>query len=267
VSFSTQEPAEFTPASQTPVLNAVVAQHPKGIIISPNDAKAMYPPIMQAKEAGIPVVSALNTLDDAAPLASQSISDETAGGRAAADEIAKLAGGRHVDVAVITYKPGASIPADTRWHSFESEIKKYPNIHYIGPQFMNDLDPSSATQLADGLLSRDPNLFAIDGTFGFAGQGAATAVHQRGAKTQVVTYDSDAGSINDLKQGLVKAVIDYDQPAVGAFAMQQVFNAANGKPVQKLYEHKPIVYTRANMNDPQLRGTLDTTACSSSGRS
>lgn len=263
VQFTAQYPAQFTPVSQTPVVNAAAAKKPSALVISPNDAKAMYAPLQQAKAAGIPIVTALNTLSDASPLAAQSLDDENAGGRAAADHIAKLAHGRHVDVAVVTYKPGASVPADTRWHNFTSEIKKYPNIHYVGAQFMSSLDPSDATQLADGLLSRDPHLFAIDGTFGFAGQGVATAVHQRGLHTDVVTYDADAGSINDLKQGLVQAVIDYDQPAVGAFALRQAVNAANGKPVTAEHAHGPIIYTKANINRPSLATTLDGNACES----
>src|SRR5574340_1188528 len=52
IGFSSQGGQQYSPTSQTPVLNAVIAQHPDGILISAMVGQAMVAPLTQAKDAG-----------------------------------------------------------------------------------------------------------------------------------------------------------------------------------------------------------------------
>lgn len=258
---STQYPTDFTAASMTPVFNSVMAGKPDGIIISPSDANAMYAPVAKAKAQGIPVVTALNTLARPDPLASQILSDEAAGGREAADQIANRLGSSGGKVATITFTPGKSVPADGRWHGFESEIKKYRNINYIGAE-ITDISADTATQKMNAILSRDPDVKAVVATFGIAGVGASTALRQRGAKDlYLVTFDTGAEQVEQLKAGTVSALIDFDLPQQGARALDQVSAAATGGSVQKVTKLPPHVYRPDNVGAPQNQGALQATRC------
>lgn len=259
--LTAQYPTAFTAAAQTPLVNSVIAGKPSGLIISPADANAMYAPLVQAKTQGVPVVTALNTLTKPDPLASQVLADETAGGAESADLVAKHLGARGGKVAMITFTPGQSVPADTRWHSFEQEIKKYPKIQYLGAQF-TDITPQTATQKMDAILARTPDVKAVVATFGIAGGGAATALRQRHAQgVYLVTFDTRAEGVADLKSGTIAALIDYKLRLLGAQAVDQAVAATTGKPVRKIVELPPTTFTKANVSAPAYKQYLQETPC------
>jgi ribose transport system substrate-binding protein len=87
-----QGPQQFDPSLQTPIVNAVVAAKPAGLLIAPTDSKAMFVPISQAVSAGIKVALVDTTLDDTSKVITAIATDNTAGGAAAADALAKLIG-------------------------------------------------------------------------------------------------------------------------------------------------------------------------------
>jgi ribose transport system substrate-binding protein len=245
VEVTQQDPTEFSPSAQTRTLNGVIASKPDGIIISPNDASAMLAPILQADAQGIPVTTALNTLSDSSPLKSVVVNDEEAGGKAAADFLGNAADGQEVKVAAVTFKPEASLPADTRWHAFEEQIKTYPNIDYLGAEFVQDVQPSAATPVMNAILARHPDLWGVHVTFGQAGDGAVAAIRQRRGNVKVVTYDpGNPATLKELRDGEVDAVVGYRQRKLGAEALRQAYNAATGKPVKKDVKFPPIVYTK-----------------------
>lgn len=245
VQVSKQDPTAFSPAAQTSTVNAVIASKPAAILISPNDANAMLAPLKRAQAQGIKVVTALNTLTDATPLSASAVPDEQAGGKAAADYLGKASAGKKVKVAVITFKPKASIPADTRWHSFEDQLKKYPNIDYLGAEFVQEVSPAAATTVMNAILSRHPDVWGVDATFGAAGGGAATAISQRGKNVKLTTYDPGAPVVADgLRSGKITAAVGYGTRKLGVSALEQAYNAVSGKPVTKQITFPPVVYTK-----------------------
>ncbi|WP_462185898.1 substrate-binding domain-containing protein [Frankia sp. CcWB2] len=194
-----QYPKEFSAAAMTPILNSVLADKPDGLMISVADANAMYAPLSKAKAQGIPIVTALNTLTKKDPLASEVIADEAAGGRLSAELIAKHLGIEGGKVAGLGFTPGVSTPADQRLHNFESEIKKYPNIDYLGAE-ITDVSPQTATVKMNAILARDPDIKAIFTSFGIAAQGAVTALSQRNKSGVYVTsFDTSPFDVKALR--------------------------------------------------------------------
>jgi ribose transport system substrate-binding protein len=51
-----QGPGQFSPAAQTPILNAAIQANPDAILIAPTDVTAMVAPIQTAVNQDIPVV-------------------------------------------------------------------------------------------------------------------------------------------------------------------------------------------------------------------
>lgn len=251
-----QDPTEFSPAAQTRAVNAVIASKPAGIVISPNDANAMLAPLQRAKAQGIKVVTALNTLNDPAPLASSSVFDEEAGGKAAADYLGKASQGKKVKVALITFKPKASLPADTRWRAFEDRIKTFPNIDYLGAEFVQEVAPSAATPVMNAILSRHPDVWGVDVTFGVAGQGAAAAIDQRGKDVKLTTYDpGNPGVAKALRSGTITAAVGYGTRKLGVSALEQAYNAVSGKPVTKRITFPPVVFTKQTATPQAINAT------------
>src|SRR3954454_906972 len=126
VDFSVQGSPEFDVAKQTAVVNAVVAKKPDAIMISHTDPKAMIPPLKQAKDAGIKIMTIDGDLADTSIAVSNIQSNNLEGGRLAGERMAKLMGGKG-SVIAIDNDPGFPI-SEQRVQGFKEAIAKYPGI-------------------------------------------------------------------------------------------------------------------------------------------
>jgi ribose transport system substrate-binding protein len=160
VSLDFQGPDKFDPSLQTPVVNAVAAKKPDAVLVAPTDTKAMFAPINQLKQNGSKIVLVDTTLDDPSIAESQIASDNLAGGKAAADTLAKLIGGKG-KVFVNNVNPGIST-TDLRAKGFEDEAKKL-GLTFIGVQYNGD-DPAKAASIVNGVLAKNPDLKGIFAT-------------------------------------------------------------------------------------------------------
>jgi ribose transport system substrate-binding protein len=252
-----QGPQQFDPTLQTPIVNAVVASKPAGLLIAPTDSKAMFVPISQAENAGIKVALVDTTLDDASKVIAAIATDNTAGGAAAADALAKLIGEKG-EVMVIAFQAGAST-SDQRQKGFEGEIKKYPNIHYVGFQISNN-DPSKAAAEVGSTLAAYPNLAGIFATNDRSAEGAATGlrVADKVGVVKVVGFDAGETQIKQLKDGLVQALIAQRPYQIGVDGVDAIANALTGKPVEHSVTTGTVTITKENLQDPEIQKALYT---------
>jgi ribose transport system substrate-binding protein len=254
-------PDDFDASLQTPVVNAVVAKKPDAILIAPTDTKAMIPPLTQAKAAGIKLVFVDTTTENGPELAESEIaSDNEEGGREAARSLAKLTGGKG-SVLVINVKPGIST-TDARAKGFEEEIKNTPGLKYIGQEYSNDKAEVAASK-ATAALAAHPDLVGIFGTNLFSAEGAATGLRSAGAtaKVKVVGFDAGPKQVEDLRQGIVQALIAQKPADIGKAGVEQAIAALKGEPVEKKIGTGFVVVTKDNMNDPDVQPFLYKSSC------
>jgi ribose transport system substrate-binding protein len=246
VSLDFQGPDKFDPSLQTPVVNAVAAKKPDAVLVAPTDTKAMFAPINQLKQNGSKIVLVDTTLDDPSIAESQIASDNLAGGKAAADTLAKLIGGKG-KVFVNNVNPGIST-TDLRAKGFEDEAKKL-GLTYIGVQYNND-DPAKAASIVNGVLAKNPDLKGIFATNLFGAEGSATALRQSGkqGKVKIVGFDAGPKQVKDLQDGIVQGLIAQKPATIGSDGVQQAYNALSGKPVTKKIATGSVSLTKANLS-------------------
>lgn len=251
---------QFDPSLQTPIVNAVVATKPAGLLIAPTDSKAMFGPISEALNAGIKVALVDTTLDDTSKVLSAISTDNTAGGAAAADALAKLIGEKG-EVMVIAFQAGAST-SDQRQRGFESEIKKYPNIHYVGFQISNN-DPSKAAAAVGSTLAAHPDLAGIFATNDRSAEGAATGlrVADKVGAVKVVGFDAGDTQIKQLKQGLVQALIAQRPYQIGVDGVDAIASALGGKSVEHAVTTDTVTITKENLPEPEIQKALYKLKC------
>jgi ribose transport system substrate-binding protein len=249
VSLNFQGPDQFDPSLQTPVVNAVAAKKPDAVLIAPTDTKAMFAPINQLKQNGSKIVLVDTTLDDSSIAESQIASDNIGGGKAAADALSKLIGGSG-KVMVVNVKPGIST-TDQRAQGFEQEAKKL-GLTYIGQQFDND-DPSKAASIVSAELAKNPDLKGIFAANLFSGEGAASGLRSAGklGKVKIVGFDAGPKQVQDLKDGVVQALIAQKPATIGADGVQQAYNALSGKSVTKKIGTGFTTITKDNLSSSQ----------------
>jgi ribose transport system substrate-binding protein len=254
----TGSPAAFSPPTQIPFLNAAIAKKPDAILIAPTDKNALITPIQRAISAGIPVVTVDTFITK--PIAFTNVStDNLAGGHAAAKALIKAIGGSG-EVAGISVNPGIST-TDQRQEGFEAELKKHPNIKYLGTQYCND-DQTKATNLMSALLSSHPNLKGVFAMNVVSGNGVTAAVNAAGKSGDVKLVEFDAGppQVQALKAGTISALIAQYPYGIGQMGVQLAYKYVTGHKaeIKKHYGTGSAIITKANVNSPAYKKFLYT---------
>lgn len=246
---------------QIPLLNSVIAAKPDALFIAPNDSQALVQPLKQATSAGIKVVLVDTTLSDTSFVASAIASDNVKGGEVAADALAKLIGEKG-PVLLVGGQPGVST-AEARQKGFEEGLKKYPNITYLGNVFTSN-GVAKISQLVSAQLAAHPDLAGIFALSTDQSEGANNAVKAAGKAGQVKVVGFDAGptQVEQLRNGVVQALVAQQPAQIGADGVRQAAIAARGETVEKAIGTDSTVITADNVDTPDVKKYLYTTTCS-----
>jgi ribose transport system substrate-binding protein len=249
--IDTQAPTKFDASLQTPIVTGVLANKPAGVLIAPTHATAMGGPMRQLKAAGIKVIEVDTALDDTSVALSSISSNNTQGGQKAADTLAKLVGDAKGSVLVLNTKAGTST-TDARAKGFEEEIKKYPNIKYIGQEYTEN-DPAVAASKVSAALSGNPDLIGVFATNLNSGEGAATGLRNANKLGQVklVGFDASPKEIEDLRNGSFQALIAQDPATIGQKGVDEAVAAIEGKSSTRNIQTDLVAITQQDMQQNQ----------------
>jgi ribose transport system substrate-binding protein len=249
VTLDFQGPDEFDAAQQTPIVDAVVAKSPDAILIAPTDTKALFAPITQAAQNS-KIVLVDTTLEDPSMAVSQIASDNEAGGKTAAETLLDLIGGKG-KVMVVNVKPGIST-TDLRGKGFEDGVKGKPGVEYLGQEYSQD-DPAKAAAIVTATLAKHPDLKGIFATNLFSAEGSASGLRQAGklGDVKIVGFDAGPKQVQDLKDGLVQALIAQKPADIGAQGVEQAYNALEGKSTTPKIGTESVSITKDNLADNQ----------------
>jgi ribose transport system substrate-binding protein len=249
VTLDFQGPDKFDPSLQTPVVNAVAAKKPDAVLVAPTDTKAMFAPIQQLSQNGSKIVLVDTTLDQPDMAVSQIASDNEGGGKAAAAALAKLIGGKG-KVFVVNVKPGIST-TDARGKGFADGAKAL-GLTYVGQEYDDD-DAAKAAAVTKAALAKNPDLKGIFATNLFSAEGAATGVREAGklGKVKIVGFDAGPKQVEDLKNGVVQALIAQKPAEIGADGVEQAYNALTGKATEKKIGTGSVAITKDNLDQNQ----------------
>jgi ribose transport system substrate-binding protein len=205
------DPKEYSPATQIPVVDQVLALKPDGLVLIPTDPKALQASVAKAKAAGVAVSMVDTKTDDLTDVVSFITGDNQDGGSQAADAMAKAMGYKDGT----TYEVVIGLTSDTattnvgRRDGFKKQIAaKYPGIKVVDEAFSQS-KPDVANTNVNNWLTKFPNLkgiFAIDGS---NADGAAAAIQAKGlvGKVVLVGYDAYPKNIPLVKSGVITALI------------------------------------------------------------
>lgn len=240
-------PEKFDAGQQIPIVNSVTSQRPDGVLIAPTDTKALIPPMTQMHAAGIKIVEVDTTVDDASLAVSSIATDNLRGGQLAAQTLVKLVGGKG-SVLVINVNPGIST-TDARAKGFADEIAKTPGVTALPVQYTND-EPAKASAIVNATLSAHPDLAGIFATNVLTAEGAATGLRASGKQNQVKIVGFDAGpqQIQDLRSGVVQALVAQDPYGIGQRGVQTAVDSLSGKDVPKQIQTDLFAITRDNVD-------------------
>jgi ribose transport system substrate-binding protein len=244
----------FSPESQIPVVESLLAKHPSALLIAPTDVKALIGPIKQFVAAHIPVITVDTTIADTSILVSRITSDNYQGGEAAADTCAKLAHDTG-SVAVINVEPGITT-TDARQAGFLHEMKtKYPQMPVVATEYDQDSETIAETETEDVILAH-PHLKCVFGTNLYSAEGAGEAVVHEGKKGQIFVagYDAEPAEVQLLKQGVINILVVQNPAEEGKLGVEYAYDYLTGHKnlIKKFVQLPNIIATTQNASNPNI---------------
>jgi ribose transport system substrate-binding protein len=218
------DPANYSPETQIPIVDAVLAQQPDGLVLIPTDPVALQASVEKAVAAGIVVANVDTRVEDLSNVLTFITGDNADGGAKAADAIAAAIGytdGETYEV-VIGLTSATATTNVSRLEGFEAQVAaEYPGIQIVDVAY-SEANPERAATNVNNWLTKYPNLagiFAIDGT---NASGAAAALEANGLVGQValVGYDAYPDNVAKIKSGIFTALIAQDPAAEARLAIR-----------------------------------------------
>ncbi len=211
--------AQDNPAKQLNDIEDLIEKKVDLIIINPTDSDAIVSAVESANEAGIPVI----TVDRAAnggKVILHIASDNVAGGRMAAQIIAKALNGKGKVVELVGI-PGTSAARD-RGKGFEEELKKYPGLKLVAKQVAN-FNRAEGLTVMENILQAHPDIDAVFAQNDEMALGAIEALKEAGLldKVIVVGFDAIPDAVEAVKKGEVYATIAQQPFKMGYLAVEK----------------------------------------------
>lgn len=218
------DPANYSPETQIPVVDAVLAKQPTGLVLIPTDPKALQASVDKAVAAGVVVANVDTRVDDLSKVVTFITGDNADGGAKAADALAtkigyKSGGSYKVVVGLTSATATTNV---SRLDGFKAQVaSKYPGITVEDVAY-SESNPEKASTNVNNWLTKYPDLagiFAIDGT---NGSGAAAALEAKGlvGKVALVGYDAYPDNVKKIKSGIFTALIAQDPAAEARLAIK-----------------------------------------------
>jgi ribose transport system substrate-binding protein len=252
--------AEWDAAKQTTVLQAVIQTAPDAIVIDATDSRAMIASIKSAVDAGIPVMTIGDDIENDLPFTFLA-ANQFAGGEIAANQLVELLpdGGK---LLVVGVKPGIS-STDQRTAGFESIISGQPQFTYLGSQF-SDNDQNKAASIVSATLQANSDLAGIFAVNLITAQGAAAALRQAGATDTVmlIGFDASPTLAQALRDGTVDGLLSQRPRELGAEAIEMAVAYLDGKTdFPRTQERDPFLLTAQNLDTPEGKAAQYVASC------
>ncbi len=235
--------AQNDSSTQTNQLATAATSGTDAVIINPVDSDAAAASVSPLVDADIPVV-AVDRAVNGAEVQSLVSSDNVAGGRQAADELA-TAMGEEGKVIVLQGVAGTSASRD-RGAGFKEGIKAYPNITVVAMQTAN-FDRAEALNVATNLLQANADVTGIFAENDEMALGAIQALGDRaGDDVSVVGFDGTEEGLAAIQDGTLTATIAQQPAELGKQAVEVLQQLLDGETVE---ETIPVPVTTVNADN------------------
>ncbi len=240
---------------QIEIVDSMIARHVDGLAIAAAERKALVQVIDRAVSLGIPVAVFDSGVDSTNYLTFIATNNYEAG-QMGARELAKLLQGKG-SVAIIMHEAGSASTMD-RERGFEDVMtKEFPAITVIARQYGHS-DRSKARSAAENILAAHPDLDGMFASSEPSSIGAALAIKSRGSggKIKLVAFDSSDSMIEDLKAGVISAMVVQDPFKMGFEAVKVLVDKLHGVNPAKRIDLTPHVIEKPDLEKPEIRELL-----------
>jgi ribose transport system substrate-binding protein len=249
-------PAETDYARQIQIVEAMINRGVDGIVLSPTQTTALVAVVERAASLGIPL-TIFDSGIDTDRYVSYVATNNAAAGALAADTVAELLGGQG-PVALVRHSPGSD-STDSRERGFREQLQnRHPGVAVVAEQYCMS-DRARALAVSENMLNANPGLQAFFCSSEAATIGAAQVVRVRNlqGKLRLVGFDASTTLQQDLKEGVIDALVVQDPFQIGYVGVKTVVEHLNGGTPPKQIAMPARVVRARDLADPEVQKLLN----------
>jgi ribose transport system substrate-binding protein len=231
---------------QIEILDSMINRRVDGIVVAPSDRKVLNQSLARAKAMSIPV-TIFDSGVDSEDYMSFVATNNFEAGQMGARKLAALLNGKGKVIVVMNAPGGASTMERERGFT-ETIEKEFPEIRIVATQFGMS-DRAKAMTVTENMLTANPGVNGIFASAEPSSVGASQALKTRAlaGKVKFVGFDSSDGLIEDMKAGVIDALVVQDPHKIGYEAVKTIVDKLNGKTPSKRIDLGARVVTKADV--------------------
>ena len=241
---------------QIQIVEDFIALKVSGIVLAPNDSKALVPSVEKIFARNIPcaiIDSAIET-DKYVCFAA---TDNYQGGVIAAKRMGRILGGKG-KIIVVKYMPGSASTTNRENGFLDTIRKEFPKIEIVDAQYGKDTR-ETALQATEDMLTRHAELDGLYACNASTSAGALRALESQGraVKIKMVGFDADEMLVDGLKSGVIDSLVVQNPYRMGYEGVKAVIAKLDGKVVPKHIDTGVELVTRERLDEPKIKALLD----------
>jgi len=241
--------ANNDPTAQNNAIETFIQQGVDGFIVVAIDTNGIMSAVIQAANAGIPVVAIDAILPDGPHISQVGVNNYGAGVLIANNFLkyvdSKMGGKAKIGIV------GAlnSTIQNVRQKGFTDTLSKNPKIEVVGVVDGRNVS-EKAMSAAENLFTANPSMNVVYTTGEPALVGAIAATEAQGLEKDIKIFgwDLTSHSINGIDQGYVIAVVQQSPYNMGTYAVNVLKDTFNGKSVPRVIDVPITLVTKSNVS-------------------
>jgi len=248
-------PSETDYSRQLEIFDSMLNRHVDGIVVAAADRTTLNSSLDRAARENTPVV-VFDSAVDSTNFVTFVATNNFEGGQMAARKLAELLNGKGT-VAMIQNTPGSASTMDRERGFKEALAKEAPGIQIVAEQYSMS-DRAKGMNVVENILTAHPKLDGIFASSEPSSVGASQALKSHGfaGKISLVGFDSSDGLIDDLKKGVIDALVVQDPWKIGYDAVKAVTEKLDGKTPPKKIDLSAVVITSVDLDKQAINKLL-----------
>ena len=237
---------------QIGMVDRAIQQRCTGLILAPDEPRALMVPVERALAAGVPTV----IVESALPLPAQRnlsyiVNDDEMVGRMAGERIGEVLHGKG-EVAIVGVNPQSSSSLAVVRSFISVMAGRFPGIEVVDRRAGTNSDIDSELIVGEVLVAHPKigAIFSLDAT-GTVGAHLALKEHSLTDRVKIVGVQQSAELVNAIRLHQIDALVAEDTYQMGSRAVELLTQPSSGSPyVVKL---APILITASNVDAPETK--------------
>ena len=248
-------PLETEYGRQLAIMDSMLNRHVDGIVLAAANRNSLNASLDRASREKIPVVI-FDSGVESENYVSFVATNNFEGGRMGGRELGRLLNGKGA-VAMIDHAPGSASTMDRERGFKDVMAKEFPGVSIVAEQYSMS-DRAKGMAAAENILTAHPDLSGFFASSEASSVGAAQALKTRGlaGKVRLVAFDSSAGLVDDLKAGVIDALVAQDPFKMGYEGVRAVTEKLDGKTPPKVMDLSAVLITKADLEKPDVQKLL-----------